>query len=536
VSKKSASRQHKAHTHQKTERRLPTVALCVIAKNEEEFIGQCLDSAREFVDEIVVVDTGSTDATREIAREHGARVEEFAWCDDFAAARNAALDAATADWILMLDADEELDPESGPHLRKHATHLPDGMIGYAVMIENRRRNGTNEDWVRHSMSRMFPRRPELRFVGAIHEDLINLPDPTHSTCLLLPAVRIFHYGYDPEVYAARAKDVRNMRLLEVELARNPENARALYYLGQQHFVGGRHEVGIEYFERFAELADRVAPYFLVDAYRMWLEALIAVGDEAALEQVTRAAEEGNALSALSREVLARYEMESGRMGAALRHLLAGLNPEAPAGVTTPPGVGSWHTRILLAQTYERLGEPVAALAQMDSAFMELPFGRRYEIARQSAQVAFLTGNYGEANRWLMRAVRAAPDELDAHQDLLRVALDVVRRSPEFGSPLEQALAAEDWQSAYDAGMQLPLGTSAALARIIFLATRLREEGAPDAALDLLERAVEAYTPSRPLYMLLMQTLKDLDRFDDALAAIEVMQQLPDAEKSLGVAA
>ena len=88
----------------------PSIALCVIAKNEEEYLADCLDSARPFVDEIVVVDTGSTDRTVEIARAHGARIEHFTWINDFAAARNFAIEAATKDWILMLDADERLEP------------------------------------------------------------------------------------------------------------------------------------------------------------------------------------------------------------------------------------------------------------------------------------------------------------------------------------------------------------------------------------------------------------------------------------------
>ena len=87
------------------------LTVCLIVKNEEKFLGQCLDSVRGLADQIVVVDTGSTDRTVDIAREHGAEVHTFAWCDDFSAARNAALEHATGDWILMLDADEELPPK-----------------------------------------------------------------------------------------------------------------------------------------------------------------------------------------------------------------------------------------------------------------------------------------------------------------------------------------------------------------------------------------------------------------------------------------
>src|SRR5262252_4050456 len=113
MTRKTNRRQHASRTPHSGVRPLrPTLALCVIAKNEERFIRECLESARDFVDEMIVVDTGSTDRTREIARECGARVEEFVWCDDFAAARNASIDAATTDWILVLDADERLDPAS----------------------------------------------------------------------------------------------------------------------------------------------------------------------------------------------------------------------------------------------------------------------------------------------------------------------------------------------------------------------------------------------------------------------------------------
>ena len=83
-----------------------TLALCMIVKDEEAHLGCCLESVKGLVDEIVVVDTGSTDRTVEIARQYGARVFSYGWHDDFAAARNVSLSHAGADWILVLDADE----------------------------------------------------------------------------------------------------------------------------------------------------------------------------------------------------------------------------------------------------------------------------------------------------------------------------------------------------------------------------------------------------------------------------------------------
>ena len=96
---------------------MATISLCMIVKNEEAVLGRCLDSAAGLVDEIVVVDTGSTDATREIATRYADRVCEFAWIDDFAAARNFAFAQASMEYCMWLDADDVIEPEdqvSGP--------------------------------------------------------------------------------------------------------------------------------------------------------------------------------------------------------------------------------------------------------------------------------------------------------------------------------------------------------------------------------------------------------------------------------------
>jgi glycosyltransferase involved in cell wall biosynthesis len=95
----------------------PRVSLCLIAKDEEHNLPACLAPAVGLVEEIVVVDTGSTDATREVARRLGARVFDFPWCDSFAAARNETLRHAQGDWVLWLDADDRLDDDNRAKLR-----------------------------------------------------------------------------------------------------------------------------------------------------------------------------------------------------------------------------------------------------------------------------------------------------------------------------------------------------------------------------------------------------------------------------------
>src|SRR3989304_7047785 len=96
----------------------PTLSLCMIVKNEEQFLGQCLDSVQDIVDEMIIVDTGSTDSTVEIARRYGAQIFHHPWQGSFSEARNYGLQYATGDWILQMDADEELEKADIPILKK----------------------------------------------------------------------------------------------------------------------------------------------------------------------------------------------------------------------------------------------------------------------------------------------------------------------------------------------------------------------------------------------------------------------------------
>jgi tetratricopeptide (TPR) repeat protein len=512
-----------------------TISLCVIVKNEEEFIGACLDSARPFVDELVVVDTGSTDKTVEIAREHGARVEFFEWCDDFAAARNYAIEHATSDWILMLDADEQLEPESGPLLRPYADQLPSGALAYAVLIENKRRTGgAAEDLVRHTVTRFFPRRASLRYVGAIHEDLVDSSECKLTEVLTAGQVRVAHYGYDPELYAQRGKDARNTRLLEIVHAREPENERVLFYLGQQSFVGRRYADAARWLERFVESAHSTPGFWLPEAYQMWVEALVNLSDDNELARVAARAEQANALSGVAREVLARYELQRGHPGAALRHVMAALNPDVPSGITIPEGTGGWKTRLILARTYQELNEPESALKELDHIFGIAPALKHMEIATTAAEYALRMGMYDTALTWAVRATHVAHDVFDAHDLLLKLKLRVLRgrvTSNALNDPfaeLDAAVAAEDWQASYDAAFTLPLGKMAALARVVHVAQQLRERGAPEAALALLGRTLDTHSPTQRVYWPLVQVLKDLERIDDALNALEVLRTLPAA--------
>ncbi len=207
--------------------------LVVIARNEAATIGRLLASVRPFVDDLLVMDTGSTDDTVRLAEAAGARVAHFPWIDDFAAARNAALDAAAADWHVVLDADEWLIGEgSGPALDALRTMEPD-FVG-TIALEDHFDGGT----ARSRLSRVLP--GHVRYVGRIHEQ------PSHVLPVRPLDIHVAHDGYLPE--RLHVKQGRNERLLRDAINEQPANPYLWYQLGKDLSV----------YERFADAEDAFA--------------------------------------------------------------------------------------------------------------------------------------------------------------------------------------------------------------------------------------------------------------------------------------
>ncbi|HTA30996.1 MAG TPA: glycosyltransferase, partial [Candidatus Cybelea sp.] len=226
----------------------PRVTVCLLAKNEEQFIQQCLRSVRVLASQIVVVDTGSTDRTIEIARECGAEVHSFAWCDDFSAARNAALEHATGDWVLIIDADEELRPEQAETISREIRAA--NVMGYRLPIIER---GHEQDGCSY-VPRLFRNAPGLFFVGRIHEQVfssIQVRCQQWGLKHLLGKTALLHHGYAGEVMSARNKIERNLRLLERAIDETPGEPHLIMSLGLELVRSGKRDAGLErYWEAF----------------------------------------------------------------------------------------------------------------------------------------------------------------------------------------------------------------------------------------------------------------------------------------------
>ncbi len=199
-----------------TQRVDPTISACMIIKNEQPFLDGCLKSLHGLVDEIVIVDTGSTDSSIDIARAHGARVLDYAWHDDFAAARNFGLEAAGSEWILYIDADERLVDATREALRA-GLEKPDI---FAVRLLFR----VNSNSTLYREYRLFRNDPRLRFKGAMHETI--LPDLAMlqreaGARVGDASAKLIHLGYDGEM---TAKYRRNLPLLQASVVRDPHRS------------------------------------------------------------------------------------------------------------------------------------------------------------------------------------------------------------------------------------------------------------------------------------------------------------------------
>ena len=227
----------------------PRLTVCMIVKNEEQFIAQALQSVQPHADQIVVLDTGSTDRTVAIAKQHGAEAHHFEWCDDFAAARNAALEHARGDWVLIIDADEIVPSDEAHHLSTDLAQT--NMLGYRLPLYNKILNadGTDEtaDGQCH-VPRLFRNAPSLHFVGRVHEQVYSSVLARQLDWQMDSAIghtTLHHFGYTPEIKDKQDKVKRNLRLLEKAVAEEPAEPTLLMNYALDLFNDGQFEAALE---------------------------------------------------------------------------------------------------------------------------------------------------------------------------------------------------------------------------------------------------------------------------------------------------
>ncbi|WP_162463363.1 tetratricopeptide repeat-containing glycosyltransferase family 2 protein [Paenibacillus psychroresistens] len=251
-----------------------TITAAVLVKNEERLIEKCLSHLADAVDEIVVIDTGSTDRTIEIAQSMPkVRLIHYAWSDDFAAARNAGLAAITTDWVLWVDGDELLFKEDIPYVRQIAGLFHSSPVAPILHIwQNNIVNGKVTPDV--SQSRMFAMNRGLIYSGKVHEQVISaefgMYEADHRNAKV--RIRVNHDGYEPTIMQQKNKLQRNITLLKQMVVDEPDNPGWWYFYGRETFGGGDTVKALEILLRTEQLAEQ-QPRFgrMVEVYMLMVK-------------------------------------------------------------------------------------------------------------------------------------------------------------------------------------------------------------------------------------------------------------------------
>jgi tetratricopeptide (TPR) repeat protein len=254
-----------------------TVSAALIVKNEERIIGQCIERLRPAVDEIVVVDTGSTDNTKDILKDMGIHPYDFEWNDDFGAARNYALTKVSGDWVLCVDADELLLQEDTECPRTVAGLLNESNPPCICRVGILNKVG-NRVLPLYDMSRFFPTRFGLRFWGRVHEQIGPPEGGLFAVAYPRPAVRIRfeHDGYQKEVMNTKSKFERNIRLLRASIQHDPDDIVSWGFLGRELLFTGQIDEAIDALSHTEALMDKHPEYGMASVVRMLLiNALLA---------------------------------------------------------------------------------------------------------------------------------------------------------------------------------------------------------------------------------------------------------------------
>jgi tetratricopeptide (TPR) repeat protein len=355
------------------------ITLSMIARNEAEYLEECLKSVQGVVDEIVLVDTGSTDATPRIAEKYGAKVIHAEWQNDFAAARNIALQHATGDWILVLDADERLTPESKQAILNAARHPQ--FVGYYLEILNEIREG---DYFVHRLVRLFRRMPYARWEGAIHEQIIPSL-VSHKGRIATVAAQVRHLGYSKEVMRSRDKAQRNIEIILRELERDPDDLFHKFNLANTYFALGD-------YEQAAYWAEQTCPYLRGDedyAGQIWAdwveslthleryEAALQVGADALARGIDHPMVHYTLAIVYARMGCAQKSLESleaARESAIRIGLLApdGETLLSGSGYVGDVGVVTYKWRFAYARALRELGRPDEACLLYERLVQERP--------------------------------------------------------------------------------------------------------------------------------------------------------------------
>jgi len=398
------------------------LSVCMIVKNEAGFLDDCLASVSDLARQIVIVDTGSTDETLEIARRYQAEIHHFDWIGDFSAARNESIRQATGEWILWLDADERLKPDSRNDLRS-LLRYEKKPLAYIVNILNRLVDGQN--YKVSKAHRLFNNHRGIYFEGRIHEQVagsIGRLGGEERPC----SIFLEHLGYGLPPQEQAAKHQRNLQLLESQIRENPGDAYAHFTLAQQYQLLGQSRDAYDHFLQAID-KNRFNIGMRASLYNTTAETCLSLGMiEEALEYCQRSIAlipgQVGAWFILYKASLNRLDYQEAM---ALLQKLKTYNTE----LRNKPGLLSGDVifsddqlRLTESILLRKTGRPLEALTLLDR--IDSGFSNRTRVLQEISEICLEQNQLARAENELTALILLAPQNLAAVQ---RLGLLLTRR-------------------------------------------------------------------------------------------------------------
>ncbi len=439
------------------------ISLCMIAKNEERVIRDALTSANPFFKQVIVVDTGSTDRTKEIAAECGAEVHEYPWDDSFSNARNESLKHATGKWIIWIDCDDTIPWQSGMNILTTVLNAPREIIGFVVPVQfvdsSDLRTGTRVDHVK-----LFRNHPKARFEHRIHEQILPALNKLGGGIARCDAV-VLHSGYDNSTEGQSKKRERDFKLLELELNENPEHPFTNFNLGMTHHFAGDLNEAVRYLKRSIELAEPQTTY-LRKAWTLLANSYIKLNH---IDEAIQAYEQG--LKSVPNDSELHFEYAralrvQGRNQEALEQLNKIMGPNTEAFTSVDVSILGWRKEFEIALAHLDLGNWPEARESLIASMNET--SGRFEPALTLFEQAMHRADY--------KAASIAKQQIE---DVAGQGFLWVKMSFEYAVAILGPHAAFDWLQNFVTNN--PANQSAR----VFLAERLLTMGQRDMAVPHL---------------------------------------------------
>ena len=247
--------------------KMSTISLCMITKNEERYLEQCLNSVKEIADDIIIVDTGSTDKTKETAKRFNAKIFGFKWVDDFSAARNESIKHAAKDWILVLDADEVIEKKDLEKIKNAIENAESDLAGFQMeqrsyisnFFEGALKNDSDFELVKqypfyipNHLVRLFKNNLGLEFRHRVHELIEDSISEKNLKYKKIDAV-LHHFGSLKDENLIGEKTEQYSRMILRQLEENTESARYNYQAARMHLGRNDFSNALKYFVKTAKL-------------------------------------------------------------------------------------------------------------------------------------------------------------------------------------------------------------------------------------------------------------------------------------------